>query len=333
MRAIRTLANPNRTRTCLSVLPGTVGAMGELDPASKAFLDANGAALVRQLLAERGIQVRQVRHAPTVLVWREQRLDYVFEAEAEDGAQFLFHFEVQVTPRAEVPERTHEYNARLRRRKRKRGPAPRVISVLIYLRPDGKRGPARSQLVDPEDEVSDLTRLGFDFHAIRAWDLDSGVLVREASPLLPLLPYARGASPALIRRALARLARIPDETARADLMAALATFAGDVFPGPDWFGMIPEEIRMKNTFLRRVRDEGKTLGRVETLYDMLHVRLGAARARRWKRRLEAASDERLREVGQLIATVPADDELVTGLKRLLGAPARTAPARRPRRST
>ena len=316
--------------------------MGELDDAAKVFLEAAPRALVARLRSCRGYRLSGAPGAPMEMVWNRRTADHVVEL-VRDEERAALHFEVFATPRAECPARALLYNVLVRVERGYR----KVITCVIYLKPGKRRGPPRDRLEDRTDGPGgEGCELSFKFETICAWKEDARELLRAKDPsLLPLLPYARGATVSRVKQALARLRKsVRDPVRQADLMLTLATFAKDRFRGVAWFAMIPSEILMKSKLFEEVRklaekigeergerigeERGKKIGeergRREVLREQLESRLGST-ARRFTGSLESATPSRLERLSKLLVSGLPDDELLERLSKLF--PRRSSRAR------
>lgn len=193
------------------------------------------------------------------------------------------------------------------------------------LKPGDKQGPPIDRYV--VDDGGKRT-LEFEYDLICAWrDLEAEELLRSGPiGLLPLVPYAHGTSEDLIDEAIERLDHVEPRKHRADLQGALIVFAGNVYPGTNWAGKIPEEILMESTAYdailaiamrhaeRDVRAKEQAKQR-RLVVVMLEARLGEL-ARTFAARIERATDEQLEEVAGLAGQ--ADQAaFVAALDRLL----------------
>ncbi len=305
--------------------------MGELDITSKVLLREDPEAFARLLLANVGGpagSIVDVRPDETVYTATERRLDKVLRVELEcDGAREAswIHIEVEAVWRSTVPRRVYRYWSRVRDAHRRED----VSSFLIVLKRDTRQRP------DPRGTFEQRSRLGttlrFDFAVIRAWeDLGAEALLRgDADGLLPLLPYAGGATEERVDEAMNRLARVEPIERRAELQTALAVFAGDVFPDVRWIDRIPEEVLMKSTTIDTLRqrareqgleqglEQGREEGRLEVLAGLIERRLGASVRATLMPRLRGRPADVLDRVLTLLAVPRSDEALAAELAELL----------------
>ncbi len=233
--------------------------------------------------------------------------------------------------------------------RRKRRPAIPVVLVL-------KKGHGRTTM--PRRGVLASRAMGFAVEAFRyfvvkLWEIPADDLLANG-PLaaLPFLPFAGGASTEKARAGFTRL-RDSRDRKRNDLIVALAINSAHVFPGVDWLGTIPREVRMKNPVIEqlvaeqirmknplieqilaeqvrmntpvieRIRAEFEAKGRTDTMREMavrwMRARFGARTASPLVARLRTASEPKLTRATDLLATTKDDAALLGALKKLLPA--------------
>jgi hypothetical protein len=290
--------------------------VGELDIAAKVLLRTEPRALIA--LALPGARVRSVRAEETELPAQALAMDKLFRvAVAGETAPRWQHVEVVANWASHVPKTTFTYWSRASDR------YARLRSFVLVLKPGDRQGtPTDEHVVRDGDEET----LRFKFKLFCAWNLDADELLRDDQPgLLPLLPFASGATPERVERALRRLHVLRPRPRRAELLATLATFAGNVYPDTHWSARIPMEILMESTFYQQARADGAR----SNLAIMLRERLkGAAEA--FVGRLELASDAQLEEATRLATRVRDAKALAAALDALL--PTRHKRRPRPTRS-
>ena len=174
---------------------------------------------------------------------------------------------------------------------------------MIVLQEGDKQGEPRAQF-----EVPGV--LSFTFDLLCVWrDLDARELIAQRNvSLLPLLPFARGASEGSVGEAMEILAQQP-RTRGVELQAALVTFAGRVFPAVSWADRIPEEILMESTIFTR----GIAKGRVDMVARLLRYRLSEGKAvdavEALVTMLPRCSDEVLDQISLLVIDKKKEDLL------------------------
>lgn len=281
--------------------------MAELDIAAKVLLQEAPAAFVRLALGD--VKVRTARSEDTELPALSRRMDRLirYELEGEEEPGWL-NAEVQANWKANVPARAFDYWSLAFRRFK------RLETVVICLRRGKKQGRPVSQF----EVACGRTQLHFRYRLILLWDLKAADLLVGAPGLIPLLPYADGATQESVATGMKRLATVRPFKKRAELQAALATFAEDVFRGVDWTDTMPEELLMASTIYGKGRAKGQAEGRVEgqrhTLTLQLQERLGAS-GESFAIRLAAATQATLDEVTRVLAT----DRPAAGLIKALSA--------------
>lgn len=281
----------------------------DLDVAAKALLREVPEAFVRLALAGRA--VRSVTVEEKELPSLSRLMDKLFrvELEGDDEADepLCLHLEVQANWASNVPARAFDYWSLARRAH------PRLATVVICLKPGDRQGEANGRFETEEAG----TALRFAFPVIRVWELAADELLRGGTlALLPLLPFTQGASPERVDRALQVLTAVEPLKRRAELQAALATFAGNVFPDVRWVARIPKEILMESTVFEEFRDEERLCGERQLLGLLLRVRLPEAGAA-FERRLTLCTPELVKQAATLVAATRSDEELTDALERLL----------------
>lgn len=289
--------------------------MGELDIAAKALLREAPEAVVRLALGE--VSIRSVAADETELPAQALRLDKLLRVEADgEPDPFRLHVEVQAAWAADVPRRTFEYWSLAHRLH------DRVGSFVLCLKPGDKQGRPRGEYV--------VTLRGrvvqrFEFDVLCVWELGAAELLGRGEPgLLPLVPFAGDATPALVEDAMRVLAGVQPRRRRAELQTALAAFAGNVYPETRWLGRIPREILMESTVYQEIMAEGRAEGRVEGRVEgqrelvalLIAKRLGDG-ALPLVLRLSLCTEAALARAAELVATVSGDADLVSALDGLL----------------
>lgn len=282
--------------------------MGQLDIAAKVLLEEVPEPFVRLFLGD--VAIREVRAEQTELPALTRHLDKLLRVviEGEDDPLWV-HFEVQASWRSTVPERAFEYWSLAHRRH------SNLLTVVLCLTRGDRQGEPVGRF---EVVVRGRRRLVFEFDVLRVWaDLNAeDLLAGRALALLPLVPFAEGASPAHAERALARLADVADEDQRRELRVALATFAEQAFQEQGWLARIPKEELMESTTWKEIGAEFEAKGERKVLTLQLEKRLGE-RARRFVDRLQTASPTELESMAELLADQRTDDDLVSALEILL----------------
>lgn len=292
---------------------------GELDLAAKLLLHADPDAIARFLL---GTEVLRVDVDDSELASRPIRTDKLLRVALRGQREPVWlHVEVQATWRPDVPRRTFHYWSAAHRR------MPHVVSVVVCLRPVPRRGRVRSEYVV---RVRGRVVLAFGFDVVELWKVPSSRL--RAPGLLPLLPFAFDADPMLVERGLRLLDRVRSTRRRAELQAALVTFAGAVFPEERWAAMIPKELRMKFTIFEELEELGRLQGQRDLLTQQLRMRLGTRRSAKYLRRLKHCDDLKvLSRVATQIVRLTDDEALLAELERRLPPATRRAPTRAKRK--
>lgn len=281
----------------------------ELDIAAKALLREVPEAFAALALGGRAI--RSVRPEEKELPSLARLMDKLFrvelEGEADHDEPLCLHLEVQANWESDVPARVFDYWSLARRGHR------RLASVVVCLKPGSKQGAA----VGCYETEEAGTALRFTFGVIRVWELKADELLRGGSPaLLPLLPFTEGASEERVDQALQVLTAVEPVKRRAELQAALAAFAGNVFPDVRWLARIPREILMESTTFREIREEAGQESERRVLSLQMEERLGAD-AERLASRLPLCTAPVLDQVARLLASKKPDEELVEALEQLL----------------
>jgi predicted transposase YdaD len=244
--------------------------MGPLDIAAKSAVRESPEDFARLVLGFEPLASASA--AESVRVRIERRLDKLLRIvrAGETEAEWL-HLELQARWEADVPERTYEYWSLACRDHRP------LRSVLICLRPGERQGQPRGEYVV---RVGGEEVLRFRFQVIRVWeDLSAATLLASGAPgLLPLVPFARDASPALTEQALRRLDAVEPATTRTELQASLVVLARVAFQDETWLARMPKEQLMSTTTLREITEEAERRGRVEGLVEgLVEGRVGHAR--------------------------------------------------------
>lgn len=286
--------------------------MGELDIAAKALLREEPEAVVRLALGD--VSIRAVAADESELPAQALRLDKLLRVESDDEPEpFWLHVEVQAAWAADVPRRVFEYWSLAHRLH------DRVGSFLLCLKPGDKQGQPRGDYVVA---FRGRTVQRFEFDVLCAWELEAAeLLVRGVPGLLPLVPFAGHATPALVDEAMQALAAVEPRRRRAELQAALAAFAGNVYPDTRWLARIPREILMESTVYQEIKAEGRVEGQRELIAHLLTKRLGSG-AEQFVQRLPLCTEAALARVAEIVASVSTDADLVTALDGLLPRPER-----------
>lgn len=279
--------------------------MAELDIAAKVLLQEAPAAFVRLALGD--VKVRTAESEDAELPTLSRRMDRLirFRLEGDDEPHWL-NAEVQASWKADVPARAFDYWSLAFRRFK------RLETVVICLR----RGKKQGKPVPGFEVACGRTQLRFSYRLILLWDLEAKDLLAGALGLVPLLPYADGATEALVESGMRRLAAVKPFKKRAELQAALATFAEDVFRGVDWTDTMPEELLMASTIYGKGRAQGQAEGQRHTLTLQLEERLGAEGGP-LAARLPTATQVTLDEVTRALASDRSTSELLEVLTALL----------------
>jgi hypothetical protein len=280
--------------------------MDELDLAAKALMRVAPAAFARLALGA-GARIRTAAAVNVELPALGRRVDTLLRVQLEgERRRVLAHVEVAASWRSNLPRRVYEYATLLRRA------GDRVESVVVCLKPGRKQGrPVGCYL---ERGRTNTTR--FTFPVVCLWRVRARDLRAMGRAFLPFVPYASDATVALVERTMRALDSVAPIERRADLQAALAVFAGNVFVAIDWRTRIPREVLVQNTFIKAVKQEGAHEGRQRLLASQLRIRLGPA-ARKYVKRLADASPRTLATVARLLVTTESAPELITKLDRLL----------------
>ena len=300
--------------------------MGELDAAVKALFQADPAALVRLALG-RDVTLREVAAEDTELPVSALRADKVLRYTlARETRPRWLHFEVLASPTREAPRRAHEYWTYLHRA------FDRLTSVLIVLKRGNRRGAPKDVYLVGDANGREVLRFKFD--VVRVWaDLHAeDLLAGGLLGLLPLLPFAEGASEDRVHRAMRALDVVPELQRRADLQGVLAVFASDAFPSRRWLDTIPVEILMKTRFFddlralaeahakadaeAKVKTTALAEGRAELLLMQLHLRLGAE-VEAWTSAIKAADAAVVDALARAVAEGLPDEALRARLRELL----------------
>jgi len=238
--------------------------MGELDIAIKVLLQLEPEELARLLL--RGLPpLRSIRADEAELPALARRMDklLLFEpADAPEGEEHALALEVAANWATFLPGRVHEVwtmtCAALKH--------DRVVPCLLLLKRGDKQGEPRNYL---DLSVLDRPVLRFQFELVRAWTLDVADLLAGPPALLPLLPYSDGSTIERVEEAIDALMRVDDRSQRADLLGALAVYAGNVYPDVPWIGRIPEELIMESATQKQIaqlfHDKGLAEGQARGL--------------------------------------------------------------------
>lgn len=289
--------------------------VGELDIAAKALLRTEPRALIA--LALPGARLRSVRAEENELPAHALAMDKLFRVQvAGETTPRWQHVEVVANWASHVPKTTFTYWSRASAQ------YPRLRSFVLVLKPGDRQGtPVDEYVVRDGDEET----LRFKFRLFCAWNLDADELLRDDQPgLLPLLPFADGATPEQIEQALRRLHAVRPRPRQAELLATLAAFAGNVYPETPWSARIPVEILMESTFYQQIRAECEARSRAEgaraNLAVLLRELLGDA-AEALVGRLELASDAQVVEATRVAARMRGDAQaLAAALDALLPPP-------------
>src|SRR6185295_3505740 len=130
--------------------------------------------------------------------------------------EYIRHLEFQGASDSEMAERCFRYSVLLLLQYR----VP-VLTTVIYLFPPAPGGPLEYVV-----EVGGAGVNRWRFEVLRLWDLDAEDVVRAAGAgVLPLIPFMRGESPALVSAAGRRIQAEAPSRKRDDLLGLLAAFA------------------------------------------------------------------------------------------------------------
>ena len=270
--------------------------------------------------------VRAARSEDAELPALARRMDRLirFELEGEEGANWM-NVEIQANWKANVPARVFEYWSLAFLRFK------RLETLVICLRPGKKQGRPVARFETATGE----TRLTFTYRLVLVWEHEATALLEGPVGLVSLLPFAKGATEELVDLGLTRLATVQPLRRRAELVAALATFAEDAFPGVTWADRMPEELLMTSSIYQKGlakgrvegRVEGREEGRVEGREEGRHQVVGAwlrqrvgEDASRFERRLSSATPTVWGEVARLLGSELTKTDLTTALDELLPAP-------------
>jgi hypothetical protein len=106
------------------------------------------------------------------------------------------------------------------------------------------------------------SRVRFEYPVVRLWEVAAEEILASSPGLIPLVPFARGASVEVVERAFRALDRVRPRRRRTALQGALALFASNVFPRRKWLERIDEEVAMKFPLLdeleKKIKKELKT---------------------------------------------------------------------------
>lgn len=236
--------------------------MGELDIAAKALLREEPGALVR--LALPGRAIKAIEPDETEFQALERRMDKLLRLELADEAEPVWlHVEVEAVWGADVPRRVHGYWSLAHETR------PALRSLVLVLRPGERQGEPRGDYV-----ASFLGRpvLSFEFEVVCAWKLKASELLARREPgLLPLVPFAEGASVERVEEAFNVLAK---DRRSGDLQVVLAAFSSQVFPGVPWSAKISKEILMESTLFKELRAEIEVEARRGVVGRQLRAKLG-----------------------------------------------------------
>lgn len=284
--------------------------MGELDIAAKALLREEPEAVVRLALGD--VRVLSVAADESELPARAQRLDKLLRIETADEPEPIWlHVEVQAAWTSDVPRRVFDYWTLAHRLHE------RVGSFVLCLKPGDKQGRPRG-VYDAHFRGRRVQR--FRFEVLCAWHLQAAeLLVRGVPGLQPLVPFAADATPERVDAAMQALAAVQPRRRRAELQAALAAFAGNVYPHTRWLERIPREILMESTVYQEIKAEGRTEGQRELVALLLERRLGAG-AEPFVGRLALCTQALLAQAAEALAGGSSDADLVKTLDSLLPRP-------------
>ena len=207
-----------------------------------------------------------------------------------DGLTWYRHLEFQAERDPDIPRRCFEYNARLVLHY-----SATVVTTVVYL----LRGADR--------DVADAFRLyigarlvnEWRFDVVRLWEIEADLALAAgtAGPLglVPLL--GGGDRPAVIRKAVRRLAALPSRRESADVMAVLIDLACQRYDKGTIQRLFRKDSIMQSWLYQMGRDEGEAKGEARgqlisarticaDLVKVLHPRV----APRILRRIEACTD-------------------------------------------
>ena len=276
--------------------------MGDLDIAAKALLREEPGALVRLALPGRAIQA--IEPDETEFQALERRMDKLLRVElVHEKEPVWVHVEVEAVWGADVPGRVFEYWSLAHRTR------PALRSLVLVLRPGEKQG---EPVGNYEVSVLGDRVLSFGFDVVCAWKLKAGDLLARREPgLLPLVPFAEGASAERVEEALGVLAQ---DRRSVDLQVVLAAFASQVFPAEPWFAKIGKEILMESTLYKEIKVEARR----EFVGDLLQRKLGRIkRTEALVGRLALCSDAALDKVVDLLLTSKKKADLLAAVEKLV----------------
>ena len=277
--------------------------MGDLDLVTKILMCAAPEAFVRLWLG-REVEVHEVRAADKELQSRRVLMDKLYELRlaGEAGHRWL-HVEVAAVWEHDLPYRMFDYWGMARRTVS--GP---IGSLLICLKPGSRQG----RPTNTYREADAGTELAFRYLLVRAWSWTVGELLQGNPALLPFVPYAGDANVAKVDDAIRTADQVEPRSLRADLLAALAVFAQNVFKDVDWSARMPRELLMESAIYR----QGEAAGERKLVKVLLETKLGDE-APRLATRLESCTEEQLEAMARLLVTELSREALVAALERLI----------------
>ena len=295
--------------------------MAGLDVATKVLLQVAPRGILG--LAFPGVAIQSVEPQESEVVAQELRMDKLFAVRVagEQDPRWL-QAEVEASWKHDVPDRT------FRRWSLAQPRHPELEAFVLVLKPGARQGrPSGHYLV--RDRRTGEPRLDFRFGLVCAWELDGDELLARGDPgLLPLVPFARGASVARVDETLGALHDACTPAQWVELSATLLAFAGNAFPAVPWLDRLPQEILMESTVYQQIREmalrdgrreglrEGKREGERRLLALQLRERL-EGRADPYLARLEAARPKAIEEAAKLLARPISTAKLLRELDALL----------------
>jgi predicted transposase YdaD len=216
---------------------------------------------------------RFVRLLPTELSREPLRADALIEvqpAKAKGNApgNFALHFEVQTKADPTIPRRLCIYGLLAEQRD-----DLVVLSTVIYLEKCKTPTPPWRQ-IGPGGRVIHT----FDYNVVRLWEEPvEDLLASGQVGLLPLFPFLKGATLAMLEPVAAALEQIPDPAARANSIYYTLAFAKRVFT-PAAVNVFLRRSQMLDQFIKEspmyqeIIDQGAEQGELRTLRrSILHV--------------------------------------------------------------
>lgn len=280
--------------------------MGDLDFVAKILMRIAPEAFVRLCLG-RNVRVISCRSADKEVERFKGVMDKLYELKLADEVDSLWqHVEVSAQWRANLPFRMLEYW--VLSRGVVEGP---LCSLLICLKPGDRQGAPKSAY----QQTAAGTAIAHRYTLVCAWEWTVAELLAGDPALIPFVPFAGDASLEGVDEAI-EAATHADITLRADLLAALAVFASNVFKDVDWSARMPRELIMENTIYKQGQAAGELKGELKMVRLMLDKKLGAA-ATPFFPRLESCTSVQLEALGAELVADQSRGELIAALERVL----------------